>query len=424
MNPQVKQTLQREIQEKRITDIDLENTRIMQCIIKPYSQEATVASEWGGFLQNVKRAGYELPSGVYILGLTDAVILRDDGNGPFGWFTNGLVKMDPKYARAYYLPILAYSGKIQYDDIPIPNFDDVFEIKRNSSGDVDEAATLGEGAVRDWASKEINKAVFRGGTTGCGATAETNQRMKLCSKSFLTTLEFEGMVDVGITTVTKQYKMDEKGGLMRVDPSDLQIVEPLTIAQQSHYKYILHVDGNVHAYRLLKTMLTASCILRVMSAYSGWGDSVLKGYMIEDTTTDPNSCHYIMIKPDLSNVDEVLDWCLEHEAVCARIGANARQTALYLLDINTIYATFVNILNYAKLTTTAGGGLSRKKVLKEKQTRKQARHGSKKTRKQKRVSSGEQLVLAEYRGGGIENEMEEYIQSTMKKLWSSFAKRR
>ena len=422
MNPKIKGILEQEIAAKGITDIDLDNTRIMQCILKPYSQEATTADEWIGFLQNVKRTGYDLPNGVYILGLTDAVIYREDDMEPFGMFTKGLVPLEEKFAAYYFLPIMAYSGKAKYHDIPIPNFDDVFEIKRRPDGTVDENETLGEDVVRDWAYKEENRAVFRGGTTGCGATPETNQRIQLCSKTFLDTLEFEGMLDVGITTVTRQYKMDEKQGLMRVDPSDLQIVEPLTIAQQSNYKYIIHIDGNVHAYRLLKTMLTGSCILRVRSPYYGWAEPWLKGFDINDTETDPKTCHYVLVNANFSNLDDVLNWCLDNEEACAYIGANAREQAQRLLNIDTIYATFSNILKFAKFTAyqaTQGGG----RQPKQKQTRKQRHGGKTKTRKQKRVALGEQLVLAEYRGGGIEKEMEDYIQSTMEKIWSTFARK-
>jgi hypothetical protein len=423
MNPKVKGILEQEIAAKGITDIDIDNTRIMQCILKPYSQEGTTADEWMGFLQNVKQRGYELPNGVYIMGLTDAVIYREDDMEPFGNFTKGLVPLEEKFAAYYFLPILSYSGKAKYHDIPIPNFDDVFEIKRRPDGEVDEHATLGEDVVRDWAYKSENRAVFRGGTTGCGATAVSNQRMQLCSNKFLDTLEFEGMLDVGITTVTKQYKMDEKQGLMRVDPSDLRIAEPLTIAQQSNYKYIIHVDGNVHAYRLLKTMLTASCILRVRSPYYGWAEASLRSFEIEDPETDPRTCHYIIIESDLSNIDDVLNWCLDHEEICAQIGANAREEAQRLLNIETIYATFSNILKFAKFTayqaSRGGGG----KPLPSKKTRKQSHTKKQKTRKIKRVTKEEPLVLAEYRGGGVEREMEDYIQSTMKKLWSTYVKK-
>jgi hypothetical protein len=170
-------------------------------------------------------------------------------------------------------------------------------------------------------------------------------------------------------------------------------------------------------------MLTASCILRVRSPYYGWAEASLRSFEIEDPETDPRTCHYIIIESDLSNIDDVLNWCLDHEEICAQIGANAREEAQRLLNIETIYATFSNILKFAKFTayqaSRGGGG----KPLPSKKTRKQSHTKKQKTRKIKRVTKEEPLVLAEYRGGGVEREMEDYIQSTMKKLWSTYVKK-
>jgi hypothetical protein len=46
----------------------------------------------------------------------------------------------------------------------------------------------------------------------------------------------------------------------------------MTLKEQSRFKYIVHIDGNVNAYRLLTTMKTGSVILRVVSEYTSWAD--------------------------------------------------------------------------------------------------------------------------------------------------------
>lgn len=419
MHARVRAALEQQIQAKGITDIDLDNTRIMQCILKPYSQKESTAQEWLQFLDNLAEDNYALPNGVFILGLTDSVMLRADVNEPFEWFTNQLVKLPQEYSQGYFLPIFSYSGNYEYDDVPIPNFDDVFSISRNPTGEVNVEETLGATARTDWYEKTINKAVFRGGTTGCGSSVLTNMRMKLCSEEFLEGLENAYMLDVGITTITKQYKMNPADGLARVNPASIEVKEPLTMAEQSFYKYIIHVDGNVHAYRLLKTMLTGSCILRVMSPYYSWAESELVGYEIGNLDMSPSDCHYIKIAPDLGNLDDVLEWCLENEAICERIGMNGKLKAMYLLNIGTIYNTFVNLLNLQKRTALipAGG------AFKKKATRKQKKSQKRKTRKQKQLPPEEKLALAEYRGGGIEESMQEYIQNTMANLWKVYLKK-
>ena len=98
---------------------------------------------------------------------------------------------------------------------------------------------------------------------------------------------------------------------------------------------------------------------------------------------------------------------------------NGKLKAMYLLNIGTIYNTFVNLLNLQKRTALipAGGAFMKKA------TRKQKKSQKRKTRKQKQLPPEEKLALAEYRGGGIEESMQEYIQNTMANLWKVYLKK-
>ncbi len=425
MNETNKEILQKEIQEKGITDLNVDTSRVMQCIIKPYTADTSTAKEWLTFLQDPLHKKYLLPNGVYILNLSDSMLLRIDLNSPFGYFTRGLVTL-PKEYKGYYIPILSYSGHTNYDDVPIPNFDDLFESDLK----------LSTAAKTYFYEKTINKAVFRGGSTGCGTTTDSNMRLKITDPAFLNSLRNKDMLDVGITTITKQYKMDEDIGLSRVDPSKVQVVAPLTMDQQSQYKYIIHIDGNVTAYRLLKMMGLGSCILRVESSYKNWLDAksnyAIRGYNIDwlgnndySDEKDPLQCHFIWIKRDLSNLDDVLDFCNEHEDVCHKIADNGRELSQRVLQKDFLFASFVNLLASCAMIAVSppqGGGGKPKKA--PKGTRKQTRKTKTKTRKQTRKEPQEDpLVLAEYRGGGIDPSMEEYVQNTMRDLWRTFLRK-
>lgn len=415
----VRKVLEEDIQEKGITDINLDNTRVMQCIIKPYAEDSTVATEWLTFLQNPLNRKYLLPNGIFILNLSDSVLLRRDRNEPFEILLPNPVPLAEEF-KGRHLPIFSYSGKNGYVDIPIPTFDDIETVMKEN--------TFGEGTlIFQMYEKDINKAVFRGSTTGCGATSLNNQRLKLTSSEFLNSLKNKDMLDVGITKVTKQYKFDPEFGLSKVDPNT-PIVAPLTYAEQSHYKYIIHVDGNVFAYRLLKTMLLGSCILRVFSSYSSWLDVNTEygihgydidtyGQNIDATYADPYLCHFIWVKDDLSNLDQVLDFCNEHEDIVNIIAKNGRDFAGRVLDKKYLFASFVNLLAASvDISTMAGGGSKRKrKGTMKRKIKKQ------KTRKQKKQE--QKLELAIYRGGGIEEDMKEYIQGTMQKMWKGYIKR-
>jgi hypothetical protein len=264
--------------------------RVMGCVIKPFKKESTFAKEWVPFLEKLKG---RLPNGLFILSLSDSVLMPSQKQGNF-------------------LPVFAYSGKIGYKDIPIPTYDDLFD------------RSIGQVEI-DW-SKKNNIAVFRGSSTGCGTDDKTNQRLKLATMR-------DDDLDVGITKYTSNLKFGKEiGSVKKVAP----VVPSLTWKQQSEYKYILHVDGNVVAYRLLKSMLTNSVILRVKSDYIHWCDSKLE-----------SGKHYIEIKEDLSDLKEKIEWCKKHDKECKKIANRAYKAASKILTDDYIQKSFIKILKYA-----------------------------------------------------------------------------
>ena len=287
-NPLLDKQINKTLKRKKIKT-KTKTWRVMGCIVKPFKKEPSFATEWISFLDRVKD---RLSDGVYILSLSDSVLLPDSAPGEF-------------------LPVFAYSGKQGYRDIPIPTYDDIFD--RDMPG-----------MQTDWSLKKA-VAVFRGSSTGCGSTAETNQRLKLA------TLRSDTL-DVGITKYTSNLKYTsptEIGKPTKVAP----VVPSLSWAEQSAYKYIVHVDGNVVAYRLLKSMLTNSVILRVKSEFVHWCDSQLKP-----------GVHYLEIRSDLSDLQETIDWCKAHDADCKKIAAAGYTFARERLTDERIESEFVSRL--------------------------------------------------------------------------------
>jgi hypothetical protein len=282
--------------------------RVMQCVVKPYRESTSV--EYPRFIE-----GLILQEGVYILNLTDAVILREDGTEPWPMVTGS--KSLGKYNFASHLPILSCSGQKGYWDIPIPNYDDIRLVMGYDKIGV---------PMLDWKQKKA-VAVFRGGPTGCGTTKETNMRLKLAS------LKSDNL-DVGI--------VENKSGTLKFDPVDglgtLQTDQKKVgfldlITEQSRYKYIIHVDGNVVAYRLLKSMLTGSLILRVESEYTHWADHLL----VEGK-------HYVSVNSDLSNLNEVIDWCSKNDSKCKKIAEQGMKFATKILTKEYLQSYFATLL--------------------------------------------------------------------------------
>jgi DNA-directed RNA polymerase II subunit RPB2 len=283
--------------------------KIMQCIIR--QKKDSVATEFNDWLNIIKPS---FPDGVYILNLTDSVILRNDNKAYWEPYTTQDTSI-PKY-----LPILGYSGAHNFWDIPIPNFDDINVI-------LNEDIPLPH-SLYEW-SEKIEKAVFRGNPTGCGTSSDTNMRIRLAEMMVSNT----NYLDVGlIKTTNNTPRFDPVKGLGLIQVNALP-VPTMLMEEQSKYKYIIHVDGNVAAYRLLKTMLLGSVILKVEGNYDLWVEQLLQ-----------DGVNYIKVKPDLSDLIEKIEWCKSHDEECKTIAENGVTLAKTILDKNYINDSFIKIL--------------------------------------------------------------------------------
>jgi hypothetical protein len=295
------------------------NLRILQCIVKKTKEEATSSNEYERFIE-----GIELPPGVYVMNLTDANLLKKDGSEPFPIYRKGSVHLlETSFKNADFLPIFSLSGNRQFYDVPIPNYDDVTYILGEAKYNIQDFTT-------SWSDKTILKAVFRGGPSGCGTTIETNQRLRL------TTLSSTDL-DVGIvgekgTIDSNSIRFDPVEGLSMLN-TGIRSVSRLDYVAQSKYKYIIHIDGNVHAYRFLTLLATGSVVLRVKSDYTSWLDSVV----------EPGK-HYIEIKSDLSDLLEKIEWCKVHDEECSQIAETARKFASLALTADYVRGAFQKIV--------------------------------------------------------------------------------
>jgi len=286
--------------------------RLMQCVVFEHKKGYSFATEWDRFLSQMS---YNLPDGVFLLTLTDSVLLRKDNREPWQEVL-GDKDLPSEYRFSSFIPMLSYSGRIGYWDIPIVDYDDLLY----ASG----GATHPEFNII-WDSKKPI-AVFRGSTTGCGYTADTNMRIKL------STMKSE-FIDAGITQYVKRLRFDPKEGLGQLDRNKYSLVSSMPMSEQSNHKYIIHIDGNVAAYRLLTTMLTGSLILKVDGPYTLWIEHVLKPMK-----------HYVPVKSDLSDLLDVIEWCKNHDAKCKKIAMKGYEFAKNALTKDYINASFAKVL--------------------------------------------------------------------------------
>jgi hypothetical protein len=296
--PKARKTLRKKVP-------NAQTMRVLGCIIKPF--KSSTSAEWEKFVGQVK-----IKDGLYILNLTDALMLKKDRTSP--WPILGTGKLDEKY-QGQMLPIFGGSSADGYEDITIPNYDDV-------------RVVLGYDKVPEamvgWGEK-FNKMVFRGSSTGCGRKADTNMRLNVAG------LEYPWL-DAGITKLTKNLKFDEKHGLGKVDT--VPLVPKMSFGEQSKYKFILNIDGNVAAYRLLTWMQTGSLIFKVKGPYTVWYEDKL----VHRKTV-------IEVKEDLSDLEEQYEWCLKNDAKCRKIAERAVKLSKKLLTLDSVNKAFSKKLN-------------------------------------------------------------------------------
>ncbi len=199
-----------------------------------------------------------------------------------------------------YAPILSMTSSKGFADIPIPTWDDY--IKDNDKINVNS----------NWDNK-IDKAVFRGSSTGLGTTMKNNSRIRLLK---IGKEDKFNLLDVGITkwnlrprkTINdKYYRTISKKILDKYTTSNF-----LSYSEQSNYKYIINLPGHVSSFRLSTLLKLKSVILHVPNTDNYiWYEYLLKPYI-----------HYIPIDKNLNNLLSQIRWCQKNTKACKAIIEN------------------------------------------------------------------------------------------------------
>ena len=236
-----------------------------------------------------------------------------------------------------YAPILSMTTNNNFDDIPIPTWDDWTNIQCVNHNKYFPKPCINKNSITNFCDNWNDKkeiAVFRGSSTGDGVDEYTNTRIKLCSIN-------SDLLNVGITNWNNRPRIHRENGkliLSSFNVRNKKKAEFLTPKQQSFYKYIIHVDGHSSAFRLTLEMKMKSVLLIVDSDYYIWYKQKLEPYK-----------HYIPIKKDLSDLLYVINWCKENDEKCKIIAENAYDFYTNNLQENNIYDYLSTTINELKI---------------------------------------------------------------------------
>jgi len=222
-----------------------------------------------------------------------------------------------------YSPILSMVTSQKHADIPMPTHEDWARVSSlEGKFFAPDCRDYRYNFSKPW-SERIPTAVFRGASTGCGVTVETNPRLNLSYLSMVSPVENgDKLLDAGITKWNLRPRKNMGNPYLQlIVPETMPfwnketngLVKTMTPEEQANYKYVINVDGHVNAFRLSLELSMGCVVLLADSKYRTWYRRYLIPYV-----------HYVPLKEDLSNLFEQIRWCRNNDKKCEDISINSK----------------------------------------------------------------------------------------------------
>lgn len=165
--------------------------------------------------------------------------------------------------------------------------------------------------------RKVGKVVWRGATTGRFQGASLSSRYYVYER--FAAISAVPDLDIGFSEVTGAMAFLEATGF---GPVERCIKPALSMEEQLQYKYLLSLEGNDAASGLKWMLASNSVVLMPRPTILTWAC---------ETLLVPG-VHYVEVKHDLSNLEEVYAWCERNQAQCREISRNARAFILPFAD--------------------------------------------------------------------------------------------
>lgn len=270
----------------------------------------------------------QVPNIEFFINRRDFPLITKNGTEPYYHIWNTMEKPLISHNYDKYVPILSMCKTDYFADVLIPTHEDWARIGLDENKIFPKCHINSKSIFNDcWESKK-STAVFRGSSTGYGVDVDTNQRLKVVFISN-SNENNDSYIDAGITkwnTRPRKYMNNPYLQTIEIDKLPFGLSQPLTPYEQSNYKYIIHIDGHVSAFRLSYELNMNSVVLIVKTDWKIWYSDLLKPYV-----------HYIPIKEDLSDLIDIIKWCRNNDDKCKQISNNAKEFYNKYLNKNGIF---------------------------------------------------------------------------------------
>lgn len=289
----------------RLNDVHLDRRKWVanDCFFRyeNYEGDKTINTMENMFVELCKNR--ELPDSIFFLNLRDHPVLHKELKDSY---TSIIDKdLDDKYKFNKYAPILSVGPSTEHADIPLVTQDDWLRISKKYYLDECKNGYINDVNIPEWNDK-INKAVFRGSATGCSYD-EQNIRIK----ASIISNQYPELLDAGIITFNRKLKKQLNKPLNIINIPNYKTTNFMTLNDKAKHKYILNLDGHVAAFRLGHEFSLKSVILIPKSKYYLWFSHLLEPFV-----------HYVPVESDLSNLIDMIKWCINNDDKCKEIALN------------------------------------------------------------------------------------------------------
>lgn len=276
---------------------------------------------------------------IFIINRKDFPYLNANYDEPYEHIYGYNVKMKSKYTENSFIPILSQSTTKDHADIPIPTGDDWHVITQKyfvtNLKECKNDYIFKNTVIPNWSDRK--PVVFwRGQSTGCGNTLDTNPRLKVTKMAAELKVKGINYLDTGVVRFTLRDKKTKYNNYVEFfsNKDSLKPVNFVDRLEQLKYKFVLNIEGNSAAYRYGSLFKSGFCILNVESEYQMW----FEPFLIEGK-------HYIKIKHDLSDLIEKIEWCLSHDEECEQIAKNGLEFYNQYFNVDFVTDYMSDVLN-------------------------------------------------------------------------------
>jgi hypothetical protein len=126
-------------------------------------------------------------------------------------------------------------------------------------------------------------------------------------------------------------------GVVRFQHCGLPLAETLSVEEQCKYRVLIYVDGHQASSRLIWYLCSGSAIVMVDSV-----SSAPKTWIHEHLR---ENLHYVRVKSDLSNLDEVIQSLLDNKNECIRLASRSASLARTLFNKESLITSMANAIN-------------------------------------------------------------------------------